>query len=126
MDNKKLSLVLKANAIFSIVNGFAMLFFSKPIANFMGIDYPQILLGVGVGLILFGALVYKTASDTNISEKMVKFIIIQDWIWVAGSALLILTQAFGINRVGFILIGVVALIVADFAFFQQRYLKAAA
>lgn len=124
MNNKKLSLVLKANAIFSIVNGIAMLFLSNPIANFMGIAYPQILLGVGVGLILFGALVYKTAIDTKISEKMVKFIIVQDWIWVAGSVLLILTQAFGINRMGFILIGVVAVIVADFAFFQQRYLKA--
>jgi len=124
MNNKKLSLVLKANAIFSIVNGLGMLFFSNSIANFMGIGYPQILLGVGVGLLLFGALVYKTAIDTKISEKMVKFIIIQDWIWVAGSALLILTQALGINRIGFTLIGVVAVIVADFAFFQQRYLKA--
>lgn len=126
MNNKKLSLVLKANAIFSIANGIGMLFFSNQLANFMGIAYSQILLGLGIGLLLFGALVYKTASDTDISEKMVKFIIVQDWLWVVGSALLIVTQAFGINRVGFILIGVVALIVADFAFFQQRYLKVTA
>ena len=48
----------------------------------------------------------------------------QDWLWVVGSVLIIAFQAFGINRIGFIIIGVVALIVADFAIFQQRYLKA--
>ena len=124
MHNKKLSFVLKTNAIFSILNGVGMLFFHNQIANFMGIGYPKILLVVGITLLLFGALVYKTGSDNIISKKMVKFIIVQDWLWVIGSILLIITQAFGINRIGFILIGVVAVIVADFAFFQQRFMKA--
>ena len=81
---------------------------------------------IGIILLGFAALVYKTASAKIISEKMVKFIIVQDWLWVVGSVLIIALQAFGINRIGFIIIGILALIVADFAIFQQRYLKTTA
>ncbi len=123
MNNKKLSLALKINAAFSIFNGLAMLFFYDQIAAWMGISQPIFLLVIGIILLGFAALVYKTATATVISEKMVKFIIVQDWLWVIGSALIIAFQAFGINRTGFIVIGVVALIVADFAVFQQRYLR---
>ena len=123
MNNRKLSLALKANAIFSVINGLALLFFHEQIAVWMNIAHPQILLGIGIILLGFALLVYKTASAAIISEKMVKFIILQDWLWVIGSVLIIAFQAFRINQVGFIIIGVVALIVADFAFFQQRYLK---
>lgn len=124
MNNKKLSLALKINAAFSVFNGLVMLFFYEQIAAFMNFEYPIILLVIGIILLGFAALVYKTASANIISEKMVKFIIIQDWLWVVGSILIIALQAFGINRIGFIIIGILALIVANFAIFQQRYLKA--
>lgn len=124
MNNKKLSLALKINAAFSVFNGLAMLFFHQQIAAFMNFGYPKILLIIGVTLLGFAALVYKTATAKIISEKMVKSIILQDWLWVIGSVLIIVFQAFDINRIGFIIIGVVALVVADFAIFQQRYLKA--
>ena len=100
-----------------------MLFFHNQIADFMNIGYPMAILAIGVILLGFAALVYKTAKATTISEKTVQFIIVQDWLWVVGSVLIIAFQAFDINRIGFIIIGVVALIVADFAIFQQRYLK---
>ena len=125
MNNKKLSLTLKINAIFSLVNGLAMLFFYKQIAAFMNFEYPQVLLAIGIILIGFAALVYRTAVASTISKKLIKFIIIQDWLWVVGSVLIIALQAFSINRIGFIVIGVIALIIADFAIFQQRYLKTA-
>ena len=123
MTNKKLSLALKINAAFSVFNGLAMLFFYDQIAAWMEISQPIFLLVIGIILLGFAALVYKTATANIISDKMVKFIIVQDWLWVVSSVLIIAFQAFGINRTGFIIIGVVALIVADFAIFQQRYLK---
>lgn len=125
MNNKKLSLALKINALFSTINGLAMLFFSNQIAQWMNISQPMVLVVIGAILLGFAFLVYRTAVAPIISEKKVKFIILQDWLWVIGSVLIIATQAFGINQLGLIIIGVVAFIVADFAFFQQRYLKIA-
>lgn len=124
MNNKKLSLALKANAFFSTFSGLALIFFHQQLAVWMNIPMPKILLGIGIILLGFALLVYKTATADIIDPKKVKFIILQDWLWVIGSILLIATQAFGINQTGCIVIGVVAVIVADFAFFQQRFLKA--
>lgn len=123
MNDKKLRFALKANAAFSVFNGLAMIFFHHQIAAWMNIGLPKILLAIGITLLGFAFFVYKTATATEISAKMVKSIIVQDWLWVIGSIGIIITQAFGINQVGLVIIGVVALVVADFAFFQQRYLK---
>lgn len=125
MAYQKLRLALKINAGFSLFNGITMLLFHEQIAAWMNVPVPKILLSIGIVLIGFAILVYKTASAATISEKTVKSIILQDWLWVIGSVLIIAFQAFGINQIGLIIIGVVALIVADFAFFQQRYLKMA-
>jgi len=126
MDYKKLRIALKVNALFSTISGLWIIFQHQQIAERMHISNATILLIIGIILLPFAFFVYKTASDQQISPKKVKFIIVQDWLWVVGSVLIIAFQAFDINRIGFIIIGVVALIVADFAIFQQRYLKAVA
>jgi len=126
MNYKKLRIALKANALFSTISGLWIIFQYPQIAERMQISNSTILLIIGIVLLPFAFFVYKTASDEHISPKKVKFIISQDWLWVVGSVLVIALQAFGINKTGFIIIGVVAVIVADFAFFQQRYLKAKA
>ena len=82
MHNKKLSLALKANAAFSVFSGLAMIFFHSQLAVWMGIKQPQILLVIGIILLGFAFLVYKTATATIISKKRVQFIIVQDWLWV--------------------------------------------
>ena len=120
---KKLQNVLKANAVFSMLSGSAILFFGNSIAEMMNISNAIILMVIGVGLILFGSFVWYQASRSNINIKKVKMIIIQDWIWVLGSILIIGLQLFQISFNGYILMGIVALIVADFAFFQKYYLK---
>ena len=126
MNYKKLRIALKANALFSTISGLWIIFQYQQIAERMQISNATILLIIGIILLPFAFFVYKTATAEQISPKKVKFIISQDWLWVVGSVLIIALQAFGINKIGFIIIGVVAIIVADFAFFQQRYLKAKA
>lgn len=122
MENNKLRLVLKVNAIFSAISGLTLMFLNQWLANLMNISNSSILLVIGIGLVLFGGSVYWSAVQENISIKKIKLIIIQDWMWVVGSAVIILSQGLGINRIGFIIIGIVALIVADFAILQQKYL----
>ena len=126
MEFKKLRLVLKANAIFSFTSGLTMLVFNQWLSSLMNIQNNSVFLILGVGLLFFGGSVYWNAIQENISKKKIKLIIWQDWAWVFGSAALILTQAFDISKLGFIIIGVVALIIADFAIFQQKYLHSKA
>ncbi|MFK7948704.1 MAG: hypothetical protein AB8G11_14020 [Saprospiraceae bacterium] len=120
---KKLQNVLKANAVFSILSGSIMLFFGNSIAEMMNILNSIIVMIIGGGLILFGGFVWYQASRSTVIIKAIKAIIIQDWFWVIGSIIIIGLQLFQISFQGYVLIGIVALIVANFAFFQNYYLK---
>ena len=120
---QKLRNVLKANAAFSMLSGTAMLLFGNMIANWMNISNTTILIIIGSGLILFGGFVWYQSNLQNIKPMEIKAIIIQDWLWVIGSIVIIGLQLFQINFQGYILIGVIALIVGDFAFFQNYFLK---
>ena len=122
MENK-LRNVLKANALFSLLSGTIMLLFGKTLAEWMNISNALVLTIIGIGLILFGVYVYYNSAKAKISVNEVKVIIIQDWIWVIGSLIIIMLQLFNINFQGFVLIGIIALVVADFAFFQNYFLK---
>ena len=123
MQVKKLKIALKANALFSFLSGLTLLVFHQWLAEIMNIVNANTLLLIGLGLLFFAGTVFWTATRTEVNPKQIWAIIWQDWIWVAGSALLILSGAFGISTTGYIIIGVVALIVGDFAVLQQRFLR---
>ena len=119
----KLKRVLLGNAIFSTVSGLSLLLFTDPIAAFMNIGMPSILMWLGVGLLLFAGLVAYHATRPTINAKQVQSIIIQDWAWVAGSAGILLFQLFNLSFWGYALVADVAVVVAVFALLQSRNLK---
>ncbi|MEM7103745.1 MAG: hypothetical protein AAF502_11475 [Bacteroidota bacterium] len=121
MKNSKLRSVLYANAAFSGLSGVAMAIFHEKLALWMQIPLPYVLVIIGIGLILFSGTLIMAARKSPIPGKDVNMIIIQDWLWVAVSILIIITQAFGLNSTGYWVIGIVALIVADFAILQQYF-----
>ncbi len=96
---------------------------SGMVAEWLGIEPTWVIIAVGVGLLGFAASVYYTATRESLEEKQVKFIIVQDWLWVVGSAIILLLNPFGFSASGLWITGVVALIVAVFAIGQQRYLN---
>ena len=122
-DSKKLRLALKANAGFSAFSGLVLIFFHRPIAGFMGLSDGTALWIIGLGLLVFVFSLWRNATRAEIDRKQVRLIILQDWLWVLGSATLIILQAFGISPGGYLAIGLVALIVADFAVLQSIFLK---
>lgn len=122
-NERKLRMVLTINAAFSGVSGVILLLASHYIATMMGIANGQVLKGIGLGLIVFGLTVLAAARRKTLSAKQVKSIIVQDWAWVIGSLLIIALQAWGLTNVGYWLIAIIAMIVADFAIFQMWYLR---
>ena len=122
-NESKLRIILKANALFSLLSGMTMIFIYPQLASYMAINDAKVLQYVGIGLVLFSATVFHSAMRKDLSKQQVKSIIFQDWAWVAGSLLVIALQVWGLSSAGYWLIGIVAVIVGDFALFQMRFLK---
>jgi hypothetical protein len=120
---QKLKKILLVNALFSGINGIAMIVFHKAISELMAISWPLILVMIGIGLLFFSSLLLWVRSRSEVDETQVKSIIIQDWLWVIGSFLIVLFQAFNLSFWGYEIITVVALVVAVFAFLQTKHLK---
>lgn len=123
VNEKKLRWVLKGNATFSLLSGSTLIIAHKVLADVMGVGNAQVLLFIGIGLILFSATVFQAGLRKSISSKQVQSIIIQDWAWVVASGVIIGVEAWGLSSAGYWIIAGVSLLIADFAFFQMRFLK---
>ncbi|MDN5204556.1 hypothetical protein QQ008_24400 [Fulvivirgaceae bacterium BMA10] len=119
----KLRNVLKFNATFSTVSGVILILLHKTVASWMNAGNSLVLMYIGIALLLFAGSLFMTAHKKELSIKQVKFIILQDWLWVIGSFIIIALQAFQLNTQAYILIAIVALIVALFAMGQRKFLK---
>lgn len=120
---KSLKSTLFSNALFSFTSGLVLAIFNSTIAKILGIDNSSITLIIGIALLLFGITVVITALGKPIKPILVKTIIFQDWVWVAGSSVIVLFNLFDLSSFGYWLISIVAVIVATFAVFQKKYLK---
>ena len=78
---------------------------------------------IGVILVVFSATVFLSAIKKELQAGAIKFIILQDWIWVIVSVGITVVQVFSLTKMGYILIIDVAIIVGVFAFLQGKYVR---
>jgi hypothetical protein len=88
------------------------------VAAFLGLDASGIILGTGVLLLLFAVDVFYVATRETLNRTFVVGIIAADLLWVAGSALLLLTDWVAWTNAGFWAVVIVADLVATFAALQ--------
>jgi hypothetical protein len=110
--------ILYGNAIFSGVSGLLFAIASNPIAKFIGVDAPLVLLVIGVGLAGYAALIYANASRAEISRSFVLTAVISDSAWVLLSILLLVTGWVSFSVEGKWAVGIIAVIVDVFATVQ--------
>lgn len=118
---KNLKTTLMANAIFSFSSGLIATIFSAELSNFLSIENPIILIGVGIGLVLFGVDVFYVSMKKWQSKKRVAGIIIADFAWVAVSIALLLIRPFPFSANAMYLIGGLAAIVLTFGLLQKKF-----
>lgn len=123
ISKNKLQLTLNGNASFSLISGLLLIIFPEQVSNIMGLENPLIFSIIGIGLLLFVALILYTIKRKNTNYLLVKSIIIQDLIWVIASILLLLFDPFNISFSGKIIVSIVACIVFYFALLQYKYTK---
>jgi len=113
---------LAMNAGFSITTGLALLFASRRIAALMFTEpggwMPTILIGLGIGLLIFALDLILLASNRYVSKPAVLLIVVADLGWVLGSGLLVTIWAGLFTGTGIWLVMAVAAIVALFAIGQ--------
>lgn len=125
--HKKLNITLKINSAFSVLSGIDFIFFDRKIIGILSENDLGTLMPPGIMLIWFSIFVFAVSTMKNVNKYLVGSIIIMDIMWVIGSAFLMSIWVSFFTPIGLILIGVIAVIVAAFAFFQSiglyRYLK---
>lgn len=105
----KLQKALKINAVFSSISGVVMILLNQSIAKLFGTGNNTVFWIVGLMLIYFALTIwYEIIKQRKLA---VIWIIIQDFIWVLGSLILIIFNPFKITLVGNLIIGIIALIV---------------
>ena len=105
----KLKKALKLNSIFSSVSGIIFILLNKQISNLFGTENNTVFWIIGLILIYFSITIWFEISRQR--KIAVLWIIIQDYLWVLGSFILILLNPFNITLSGNIITGIIALIV---------------
>ncbi|MEQ8303037.1 MAG: SRPBCC family protein [Cyclobacteriaceae bacterium] len=111
---------LLVNALFSGISGIALVAINRPIANLFGISNTSVFWIIGVALVSFSVTIIYQIQRQNLIGVLA--IILQDYLWVLGSMVLLVAQPFEILRTGNVIIAVIALVVFLMAINQAKAL----
>ncbi|WP_425075968.1 hypothetical protein [Psychroserpens sp. S379A] len=117
----KLQNALKFNALFSSTSGILMILLNQQIAKLFGTNNNSVFWIVGLALIFFAITIWHEVKKQR--KIVVIWIIIQDFIWVLGSIVLIIFNPFQLTEVGNLIIGIIALVVLYMGINQIMGLK---
>jgi hypothetical protein len=118
IDHLLLRRTLTINAIVSAVSGAGTLLFAQPLATFMGIAQPAVLVVLSVVMLAFAAFAWLTRTETPLKRLNAWLIFWGDEVWVLGGLLVVFADVGRLTDGGKIVVLVTVLIVADFALFE--------
>lgn len=123
MQDSQARRVLWGNAVFSAVSGGLCSLASTAVALFIGVDAPVVIMAIGMGLLAYAVLIAFYAMQPTVSRTFVLFAAIADTVWVALSALLLVTNIVLFSITGVWAVVIVAIIVGGFAVVQYRLVR---
>lgn len=100
--------VLMINAISSGVTGLILTIVPGFLAGLFETTYKQSFVGVGIFLVVFAVLVFRTGLQNPLRLTTVWLIIALDSVWVVTSLIVIAVQPFEISTLGYVFIAAVA------------------
>ena len=114
---------LLGNATFSGLSGLILALDAAPIAHFLGLENPTILLITGIVLMLYVPFLVWLANKTPIPRLLAWLVIELDFLWVIGSAVLVFSTLVPLTVSGKWAIAILADVVAVFAILQYIGLR---
>lgn len=116
----KLQKSLRLNALFSGISGIVLIAMNKQFAHLFETTNTIVFWVTGIVLLFFaGTIIYEIKKQRPLA---VLWIIIQDFLWVIGSIILIAFNPFDISKTGSATIAIIALIVLFMGVSQSKAL----
>lgn len=109
---------LVANALFSGASGALLALGARPVASFLGLDNVLFLTITGAVLLLYAVDLLYVATRPAVNRTTAWMAVALDLLWVAGSALILLSGWLPLTTAGKWAVGIVAEVVFLFAVFQ--------
>ena|SRR5689334_979079 len=120
-----LRLALRADAIFCVATGAIGLAAARPLSTLLGIQ-PLVLDILGAMVALYGAFLFYSAAQAQISRRIALAALVLDVIWVIDSAVLLFAGWLPLTSTGVWTIGILAVAVAvlgELKFFGLRRMR---
>ena len=116
----KLQKSLRLNAIFSGISGLALIVLNEQLANLFEITNKPVFIALGVALLYFAStIIYEINKQRPVA---VLWIIVQDFLWVAASVVLVAINPFEISKSGNSVIAIIAFMVFFMGINQSKAL----
>jgi hypothetical protein len=120
-DSLLLRRALLGNACFSTLSGIAFLVASKPLAEFIGLAQPAVLIPVGLSLLVFAAGLLQNARRDTVNRTEATIAVVLDFAWVVGTGVVVLAGV--LNTAGNWTAAIIADVVLVFAVLQALGLR---
>jgi len=109
------------NALFSSLSGLIMILFNQQLSKLFGIENHTAFWVVGLALFYFAiTIAYEMKKQRRFA---ILWIIIQDFIWVVASIVILVFNPFQITQIGNIIIAIIAIIVLYMGIIQLNALN---
>ena len=116
----KLQKSLRLNAIFSGISGISLITLNKQLANLFETPNTTVFVLIGIVLLFFAStIIYEIIKQRPVA---ILWIIVQDFLWVAGSIILVAIDPFEISKTGNSVIAIIAFVVLFMCINQSKAL----
>ena len=116
--NSMLHIAIRSNAIFCDISALVMVVAAKPLASFLGLSNPAILVGIGLVLFAWALMLFWGSMQVQVPRWLAWLAIDGDLAWVAASAIVLLLPASPLSVAGKWAIAISADVVLVFAIWQ--------
>jgi hypothetical protein len=116
---------MQADALVSGVAGLLLAMLPGPLSGLTGLSKPLVLFFVGTGLVGYALWLIYCTRGPGVNLWAGRVTIALNAVWVAATVVLLLARPDLFNTLGQWLVGIVALVVADFALLQYFGLRRA-
>ena len=123
--NTALHIAIRSNALFCDLSGLVLIIFARPLADFLGLNDPGILIILGIGLFAWALMLFWGSMQAAVPNWLAWVAIDGDLAWVVGSVILLLLPSFSFSTAGKWMIAIIADIVLVFAIWQFFALRRA-